>query len=262
MTRVLLIFFIATAITAQASTDLPCGPNHLAQLYRILLEKRRDSSITGYNWMHRAVLYEAACITKEQAKDTALVARKMRLAWQQLSAQRISSASEPAYYFYELIGLALHTGYGPLLLDAVRWGIDLNHIDTTTHQTVLNQTGTRQTLLNQLEAEYRNSTTTQRADWIREYKQLLLAGGAKYFAEVDFIMHRISKLYAGIRPPVYGLFPVQQKGKWGWVDQHNKTIIPLRYAAVRVFTAEVFEVSDDGKQYYFINRKGERVSVH
>jgi hypothetical protein len=60
---------------------------------------------------------------------------------------------------------------------------------------------------------------------------------------------------------VYGLFAVQKKGKWGWIDRHNKVVIPLRFAAVRYLTPELFEVSDDGKNFYFINRKLSRVSA-
>jgi hypothetical protein len=143
-----------------------------------------------------------------------------------------------------VLRLAIHNGYGALLLDAVRWKVDVNGFDPVTHSS----------LMDYLEDEYRNGFEEHRLDWLREYKQILQSGGATYFVETNFRMRNLAKKYDRIRPPVDGLYPVQSKGKWGWVNADNKVVVPLKYKAVRYFTGELFEVSDDGIHFNLIKK--------
>ena len=169
---------------------------------------------------------------------------RLRFGWQQLQSVRISKATEPVFYFNQVLRLALHHGYGPLLLDAVRWKVDVNSFDPLS----------KSSLLNYLEEEYRNNTDEKKVDWLREYKKILESGGTVYFEETNFKMRNLAKKYDRIRPPVDGLYPVQQKGKWGWVNANDQVIIPLQYKAVRYFTGELFEVSEDGIHFRVIRR--------
>jgi hypothetical protein len=200
-----------------------------------------------YRWMHRAILYKAAGV--DLRRDTGkLLSQRMQLFWQQHSRDTVSQAWEEPVLLHQLLRHAIANENGVLLLDAIRWGIDINRVDTAT----------RQTLLNFLEEEYRNYRKQGEPSWLREYKQILVMAGGKYFAEVDYRMRLLAKKYERIRPAVNGLFAVRKKGRWGWVNENNQVIIPLQYRSVRYSTDNLFEVSDDGEHYYFVDRKNRR----
>lgn len=240
----LLLFLIPFAVHGATDTTRLVDTTVLRELYGVILQKNPTSGTDSFRWEHRRILYQALGIPATAANDAA-TAERLRFGWQQLQTVRVSQISEPAFYFSQVLRLALHHGYGPLLLDAVRWKVDVNSFDPVSHSS----------LLDYLEEEYRNNRNENRFSWLREYKQVLQAGGAVYFEETNFKMRNLAKKYDRIRPPVDGLYPVQAKGKWGWVDGKNQVVIPLKYKAVRYFTSELFEVSEDGKRFYVIRRK-------
>jgi hypothetical protein len=239
----LFLFFLILGCRALAADTI--DTSSIKKLYGILLHRQAAPAAGESRWPHRAILYNALHI--DPTMSDSVIAARMQLGWQQLADVRASEATEPPVYFYQLLTVALHEHYGAFLLDASRWKVDLNYMDRNT----------RQTLLDYLEEEYRNNASTTHAEWLREYKQVLVAAGAKYFFELDFSMRRLAARYNKVRPPLYGLYPVQQKGRWGWVDAKGKMVVPLRYKAVRHFTAQLFEVSE-GKDFYFINRGGKK----
>jgi hypothetical protein len=242
MNKLLLILaFIPLYVSGAADTLRVVDTMALQNLYAVISQKKQAADADGVRWEHRRILYKALGIDPARANDSATAVR-LRFGWQQLQAVRISKASEPVFYFGQSLRLALHHGYGALLLDAVRWKVDVNSFDPSTHSS----------LLDYLEEEYRNSAEEKRLDWLREYKRVLQIGGAVYFVETNFLMRGLAKKYNRIRPPVDGLFPVQRNGKWGWVNAKDQPVIPLKYQAVRYFTNELFEVSDDGKSFYVI----------
>jgi hypothetical protein len=247
MNRLLLLLaFIPLHVMGAGDTLHVADTSALQELYGIILQKKPTVNADGFRWEHRRILYQALGIQSAGDNDS-VAAAHIRFGWQQLQKIRITKTSEPPFFFSQVLRLALHNGYGALLLDAVRWKVDVNGFDPVTHSS----------LMDYLEDEYRNGFDEHRLDWLREYKQILQAGGAVYFAETNFIMRNLAKKYDRIRPPVNGLYPVQHKGKWGWVNADNKIIVPLKYKAVRYFTGELFEVSTDGILFTVIkkNRK-------
>jgi hypothetical protein len=242
MVRLLLLLaFIPFRLNA-ATDSLPVvDTSVLKDLYGIITRKISANDIEA-RWAHRSILYKALGIDPVHANDSAAYIR-MRFGWRQLQTVRISKENEPSVFFKDILRLSLHHAYGPLLLDAVRWKVDVNSFDPATYSS----------LMDYLEEEYRNNYEDKRLEWLREYKQVLQYGGAVYFAETNFRMQQLARKYDRIRPPVDGLYPVQRKGKWGWVDQNNKPVIPLQYKAVRYFTGELFEVSDDGTHFRIIS---------
>ncbi|MDP3129309.1 MAG: WG repeat-containing protein [Sediminibacterium sp.] len=244
MNRLLILLaFIPFAVKGATDTIRVVDTTALRQLYGVILQKKPTSDTGSFRWEHRRIIYKALGIDAADVNDVA-TAERLRLGWQQLQTVRISQASEPVFYFSQVLRLALHHGYGPLLLDAVRWKVDVNSFDPVSHSS----------LLDYLEEEYRNNTEENRFGWLREYKQVLQAGGAVYFEETNFKMRNLAKKYDRIRPPVDGLYPVMIKSKWGWVNANNKVVVPLKYKAVRNFTGELFEVSDDGIHFRVINK--------
>lgn len=211
-------------------------------LYSLTSRRHSDLQGEGYRFVHRKVLYEALHLKPGDADS--IVSRRMQLGWQELSGVRASGAREPPVQFHQLLERSLREQYGPFLLDAVRWQVDLNYMDM--HR--------KKTLMDELEEVFRNNNSTGHAEWLREYKQILQGAGAKYFEELNFRMRNLARKYSRIRPPVFGAYAVQRNGKWGWVDENNKTIIPLAYKAVRRNTRTEFEVSDDGYHFYLVKR--------
>jgi hypothetical protein len=250
MNRLLtIVLFLVTGFVIAASDTLPCaGSGDLDKLYNVLLEKQRAEAQTGDIWMHRSILYNAACIDPKKKTEPGYVAARMQLAWQRLADKPISRRGEPALVFNQLLRHAVHATYGPLLLDAVRWKMDLNTIDKNTGQT----------LLDYIDDEYRENMNVRRAAQLDEYKQVLIKAGARYRSEIDFIMRNVAKHYERIRPLTNGYFAVQRKGKWGWVNEKNKVIVPIKYKSVRYNTTALFEVSDNGTDFYFIDKTGRK----
>lgn len=246
----LLSILVFLPLFLKASTDtLPAiDTAALQELYGIISHRQAAISSDGWHWAHRRVIYKSLGIDSSRINDS-LTGTRLRFGWQQLQHFRISKNSEPPYYFNDVLRLAIHHGYGPLLLDAVRWKVDINSFDPVMHNS----------LLDYLEEEYQNGDGEKRLNWLREYKKILESAGAVYFGQTDFYIRNLSKKYDRIRPPVDGLYPVQKKNRWGWVTQKNQPVIPFRYKAVRFFTGEWFEVSDDGIHYYIINRKQQKI---
>jgi hypothetical protein len=238
----LLIILAFIPVGLRASDPLQVkDTSAMKYLYSVIATKKPALSDNAFRWEHRRILYAALGLDPRQSDDSATF-RRIRFGWRQLQAVRISQSTEPPFYFRDILRLALHHRYGAVLLDAVRWGVDVNSFDPSTHSS----------LMDYLEDEYRNGTDEQRIEWLREYKKILQGGGAAYFTETNFHMRQLAKNYDRIRPPVDGLFPVQRNGKWGWVNDHNVVVVPLKYKAVRNFTRQVFEVSKDGKRFYIL----------
>jgi hypothetical protein len=244
MARLLLILvFLPLYLNAATDTLRVVDTAALQELYTVISQKQPAENSDGSRWPHRRILYKALGIDPARFNDP-VTASRLRFGWQQLQGMRISKPSEKPVFFNQVLRLALHHGYGPLLLDAVRWKVDVNNFDPASHSS----------LMDYLEEEYRNGANEKRLDWLREYKKILESGGAVYFEETNFSMRNLAKKYNRIRPPVDGLYPVQAKGKWGWVNGKNQLVIPLKYAAVRYFTSELFEVSDDGTHFRVIKK--------
>jgi hypothetical protein len=239
---------LGSPLFAQSLSD--CADlTHLSDLYAIVQERKRDASATGYNWMHRPVLYKMACIDSNVAKHPALLAQRMQLAWQAFGSEGISKPDEPNLNLKQLLRHSIASGYGALILEARRWKIDLNSFDVER----------RETLLDYIDAQIRTAEKQTRKAWLEEYRQLLLDAGVQYGSGIAFTMQLLAKKYKRIRPLAYGLFAVESGGKWGWVNLRNKVVVPLTYKAVRYYTTDLFEVSADGNHFYFVDRKGRAV---
>ncbi|NCI48281.1 hypothetical protein [Sediminibacterium soli] len=239
-----LLFCRAAAFSQQPAPFAGPEKNDTASLHLLYgIISHKNPPLTGEaRWPHRDMLYKALGLN--QSMGDSAIAGAMQIGWQQLAAVRISDKNEPTVYFRDLLRIALHERFGPLLLDAVRWGVDLNTMDMVEHKT----------LLDWLEYEYRENADTRHAEWLREYKQILQGGGAVYFTELDFHMKRLAKKNEKIRPPVFGLYAVRRKGRWGWVNKYNTPVIPLKYAAVRYTNGKFFEVSSSGNVFTWIKR--------
>lgn len=245
MLRFLLLSLMLLCSFGLYAQDTLTSPDtsHFHLLYGIVKKKKPESTPGKARWAHRTILYNALHI--DGTLPDSLVAERMQVAWQQLANVRVSEVDEPPVLFHELLRVALREGYGVLLLDAVVWKVDLNDMNMEK----------RETLLNQLELQYRENGYEGRAEWLREYKQLLISGGAEYFSALNFRMQRLAARYEKVRPPIHGVVAVRKNGKWGWLDEHDHPVIPLQYKAVRYTNGKLFEVSNDGTHFSVLRIK-------
>jgi hypothetical protein len=241
---ILASLFFQLKIVAQERNSCPYTDG-LTELKSAIDQRLRDSSITGYNWVHFDILSKVACADK--TSDKQLQQARMQLMWQQYKNEPV--AKDTTLTLKELLCYAVAKRYGPLLLEAAnRWKLDLNAIDENRYQTVLDYLD-----------EQINDADEKTKLMLNEYRTVLTNAGAKNRNEIAFRGSYIQKHYDRIGLYAYGLFPVQKKGKWGWVNHRNEIVIPLHYKAIRYFTGSLFEVSNDGKTYYYINRNNKRV---
>lgn len=237
MLHLLTALLLSTAGMVPADTLSHPDTTRIHLLYGLIAGDHTNNAVEGFRFGHRKILYDALHLPPG-APDS-VVSQRMKLGWQQLLAVRASEQQEPVVLFRNLLRESLRHKSGVLLLDAARWQVDLNEMDMVR----------KKTLMDDLEETYRNNTSTEHAEWLREYKKILQDAGAKYFAEMDYHMRRIARNYQRIRPPHFGFYAVQRNGKWGWVDAKGNTIVPLRYKAVRYNTDRMFEVSTDGVRF-------------
>ena len=66
----------------------------------------------------------------------------------------------------------------------------------------------------------------------------------------------IPLLYSAGKDFKNGLFPVEKDGKWGYIDKDGKVKIAFQYKSAEAFSEKRAVVSDDLKQFFFIDDTG------
>lgn len=200
---------------------------------------------TGYRFSR--IILEAAHAADE--KDKEVIRRKIGLMWQEYLFKPICADS--SLRLVNVLPYAFSKPYQRLMLIvASGWEIDLNYFDND-----------QRTVLDHLDEAIAAAPNEARSNMLKEYREIYTNAGAKRRADLSFYIKNLSSRFDAVRPYAYGLFPVMKKGKWGWVNEKGITVIPLQYKAIRYFVKDVFEVSDDGINFYFVDRKNQRIRI-
>lgn len=240
-----LALFVGRPLAAQTSVAACPNKNYLLGLKEAIDSARRyPSGAEGYRFADYRIVHEAACAGK--GVDTSRARQRIALMWQQQRNAPVSPDS--SLRLRDVVRYAIRQRYQPLMLAAAQsWGLDLNDLDET-----------GQTLLQFLDEEIGREPDSSRVRMLQEYRDLYTAAGAQHPQHLSFMVRVLSKRFDAVRRYAYGLYAVEKKGKWGWVNHKGEVVIPLQYKAVRHYLPDLFEVSTDGVHYYFVDRKNKR----
>lgn len=223
-----------------------CAPHVacLVQLKEALDSNYHDSpGIAGFRF-HRIIL-EAASATNE--KDKEAVRRKVGFMWQQFLHEPVCADS--SMRLIDLLPYAFSKGYQRLMLPVAReWELDLNYYDAT-----------NRTVLDHLDDAIAATQKASTANMLKEYREIYIKYGARRRADLSFYIKNLMSRFDAVKGYAYGMFPVQKNGRWGWINEKGEVVIPLQYVAIRCFVKDRFEVSDDGMEFYWVDRGNMRV---
>lgn len=216
----------------------------LIQLKEALDSNYHDSpGIAGFRF--RRIILEAACAANE--KDKEVVCRKIGFMWQRFLHEPVCADS--TMRLIDLLPYAFTKGYQRLMLPVAReWEVDLNYIDAT-----------NRTILDHLDDAIAATQKASTANMLKEYREIYIKYGARRRADLSFYIKNLMSRFDAVKGYAYGMFPVQKNGRWGWVNEKGVVVIPLQYVAVRYFVKDRFEVSDDGMEFYWVDRGNVRV---
>ena len=69
----------------------------------------------------------------------------------------------------------------------------------------------------------------------------------------------IPLLYSAGKDFKDGLFPVEKDGRWGYIDKKGKIKIKFQYKSAEAFSEKIAVVSDDLKEFFFIDDTGKQL---
>ena len=231
---------------ALAQNGTPCpDAKSLAGLKAAIDSSRKyPGGVDGHRFADYKIVHEAACAGKGIDKE--LARQRIALMWQQQANAPVTLDS--SLRLRDMLRYAIKQRYQPFMLAAAKsWGLNLSEV---------NEWG--QTLLEFLNEEIESEPDSNTVRMLKEYERLYREAGAEHSQHLSFMVGILSKRFDGVRRYAYGMYPVKKKGRWGWVNHKGEVVIPLQYKAVRCFLPDLFEVSNDGVHYYFVDRKNKR----
>ncbi|MBO9202516.1 MULTISPECIES: WG repeat-containing protein [Niastella] len=228
-------FAFCSRMAAQECTPHAAG---LVQLKEALDSNYHDSpGNAGFRF--RRIILEAACAANE--KDREVVRRKIGFIWHRFLNEPVCTDSSRR--LADLLPYAFSIGYQRLMLPVAKeWELDLNFFD-----------GTNRTVLDLLDDAIANTKNASRARMLKEYREIYIGSGARRRADLSFFVKNLMTRFDEVKQFAYGLFPVRKNGKWGWVNEKGDVVIPMQYVAIRYFVKDLFEVSDDGVNFYYVD---------
>lgn len=228
-------FLLCTHIYSQEAAGL-------IQLKEALDSNYHDSpGIAGFRF--RRIILEAACAANE--KDKEAVRRKVGLMWQRFLQAPVCADS--TMRLIDVLPYAFTKGYQRLMLPVAKeWELDLNYIDAT-----------NSTILDHLDDAISATQKASAANMLKEYREIYIKYGARRRADLSFYIKNLMTRFDAVKSYAYGMFPVCKNNKWGWVNEKGMVVIPLQYVAVRYFLKDLFEVSDDGVKFYWVDLRNQ-----
>jgi hypothetical protein len=239
-----LVVILCSTALAQSGSICP-NKNILLGLKEAIDSSRKyKGGVDGYRFADYRIVHEAACAGKGVDKD--LARQRIALMWQQQANAPVTPDS--SLRLRDMLRYAIKQRYQPFMLAAAKsWGLNLTEV---------NEWG--QTLLDFLAEEIETEPDSNTVRMLKEYESIYREAGAQYSDHLSFMVGILSKRFDGVRRYAYGMYPVKKKNKWGWVNHKGEVVIPLQYKAVRHFLPDLFEVSNDGVHYFFVDRKNKR----
>jgi hypothetical protein len=235
--RLTAICFLAFCTRTRAQECMPHAAG-LVQLKEALDSNYHESpGIAGFRF--RRIILEAACATNE--KDKEANRRKIGFMWQRFLNEPVCTDS--SMRLVNLLPYAFYIGYQRLMLPVAReWDLDLNFIDET-----------NRTVLDHLDEAIAATQKASTANMLKEYREIYIKSGARRRSDLSFFIKNLMSRFDAVKQYAYGLFPVRKNGRWGWVNEKGVVVIPLQYVAIRYFVKDLFEVSDDGVNFYYVD---------
>jgi hypothetical protein len=240
-----LILFTCRPLAAQTGTATCPDKGILSGLKEAIDSARRyPAGVGGYRFADYRIVHEAACAGKGMDKNR--TRQRIALMWQRYRNE--PAAPDNSLRLRDVLRYAFRQRYQPLMLAAAQsWGLDLNEVDES-----------GQTLLQFLGEEIDREPDSSRVRMLKEYRDIYIAAGAADPQHLSFMVKILSERFDAVKRYAYGLYAVEKKGKWGLVNHKGEVVIPLQYQAVRHYLPDLFEVSTDGVNYYFVDRKNKR----
>jgi hypothetical protein len=239
-----VICFLAFCTCMHAQECMPHAAG-LIQLKKALDSNNHDSrGVAGFRF--RRIIQEAACAGNEKNKEADR--RKIAFMWQRFLNEPVCADS--SMRLADLLPYAFSIGYQRLMLPVAKeWELDLNFIDKT-----------NRTILDHLDAAIAAAQNASRANMLKEYRDIYIGAGARRRADLLPIVKDLMSHFDAVKQYAYGLVPVRKNGRWGWVNEKGVVVIPLQYVAVRYFVKDLFEVSDDGVNFYYVDLRNMRTN--
>jgi hypothetical protein len=239
-----LALILCGTTVAQSGSTCPDKYILLGLKEAIDSSRKYPGGADGYRFADYKIVHEAACAGKGVDKE--LARKRIALMWQQQANAPVTPDS--SLRLRDMLRYAIKQRYQPFMLAAAKsWGLNLSEV---------NEWG--QTLLEFMAEEIKAEPDSNTVRMLKEYESIYREAGAEHSQHLSFMVGILSKRFDGVKRYGYGMYPVQKKGKWGWVNHKGEVIIPLQYKAVRHYLPDLFEVSNDGVHYYFVNRQNKR----
>ena len=239
-----LATLLCSKTMAQSGPLCPDAKSLMGLKQAIDSSRKTSSGVDGYRFADYKIVQEAACAGTGVDKEVAR--KRIALMWQQQATAPVTPDS--SLRLHGMLRYAIQQRYQPFMLAAAKsWGLNLSEV---------NEWG--QTLLEFLAEEIETETDSNTVRMLKEYESIYREAGAEHGQPISFMVGILKKRFDGVKRYAYGMYPVQKKGKWGWVNHKGEVVIPLQYKAVRYFLPDLFEVSNDGVHYYFVDRRNKR----
>lgn len=123
-------------------------------------------------YLYQTKIYEAACVTDADTRDA--INRKVREVWRISKEKLKCNATSFDVVDGNVLKYAFSEEFADFLDDAIAWGVDLNQVDDSDHQTVLDY-------IESYIDKYRGGSLEQR---YRNYYMKLRDAGARHAREL------------------------------------------------------------------------------
>ena len=155
----LLIFFtLCTSLSCKAAneSETSCPATQKLKNICMTIGGRMPGRDGKNKYLYQTKFYEAACVTSTDTKD--VIRRKIRELWRISGSRLKCTATSFDVFDGNILKYAFSEEFEDFLNDVIDWGVDLNQVDISDNQTVLDYV---QSYINRarggpLEQRYRN----------------------------------------------------------------------------------------------------------
>lgn len=134
---------------------------------------QEQNSSAGTRYRYQTMIYQASCIESGDSVD--VIKAKIQNFWNKYHDQLACNSLSFSIKNGNILKLAIEMNSRNFINDSVRrWGVNLNHIDSTDHQTVLDY----------IEAQLRATRGTPREQALQSYFDIFRKNGAKLSREL------------------------------------------------------------------------------
>lgn len=148
-------------------------PVNVADLCQFVADETAESNpSTGTEYVYRTKIREAACVRDGDSSEEVKV--KIRAFWSEYNGRLVCNVLNSGVRNGHILKLAVNRSSTNFIKDVTRrWKVDLNHVDAD-----------GKTVMDYLDDEIAASRGTSREATLRNYLQLIRAGGGRYKREL------------------------------------------------------------------------------